>query len=162
MSIKYQSTVLFVRDIGESRRFYEGLLGQKVDMDFGLNVGFEEGFALWQSDHAFSTIYGRPPDSSQRLGRDNLEVYFETGDLDSAWNALSGASVPVVHPPREHPWGQRAFRVFDPDGHIVEVGEPMDFVVQRFASQGLSVDEISQRTAMPSEIVQRIVSGGRE
>ena len=30
----------------------------------------------------------------------------------------------IVHPIRTEPWGQRVFRLLDPDGHIVEVGEP--------------------------------------
>jgi catechol 2,3-dioxygenase-like lactoylglutathione lyase family enzyme len=162
MSIKFQSTVLFVRDIAESRRFYESLLGQKIQADFGLNVGFEGGLALWQFDHAYSNVFGRPPETTDKLGRDNLEVYFETDDIQGVWNALAAASVPAVHEPREQPWGQSVFRVYDPDGHVVEIGEPMAFVVQRFASQGLTVDEIAQRTFMPCEIVERIVSGGRE
>lgn len=50
------------------------------------------------------------------------------------------------------------FRVADPDGHLVEVGEPMPRVVARFAAEGLSVEVIAERTSMPVEIVRRIVA----
>jgi len=44
-------------------------------------------------------------------------------------------------------------RFYDPDYHIVEVGEPMDSVVKRYLSEGFSVDETVQRTSMPKEFV---------
>ena len=61
-----------------------------------------------------------------------------------------------MHPIREHPWGQRALRVTDPDGHLVEVGEPMPLVVTRLLNAGETVDAVVQRTAMPLEMVETI------
>jgi hypothetical protein len=69
---------------------------------------------------------------------------------------MTDAGVQFVHPLREHPWGQRVFRLYDPDGHIVELGEPMPVVIQRFLVQHMSAEEIAQRTSMPLEIVQQI------
>jgi hypothetical protein len=69
------------------------------------------------------------------------------------------AEVWAVHPLREHPWGQCVFRVYDPDGHIVEIGEPMPIVIQRFLAQGLSLEAVSEKTSMPLEIVQQIAAG---
>jgi catechol 2,3-dioxygenase-like lactoylglutathione lyase family enzyme len=156
---RLQSSVLFVRDVALSRQFYEGLLGQTVEMDFGANVGFQGGFAIWQVDHALQTIHGRQPEVSPTLGADNFELYFETDDLDAVWDRLALGHVPSVHPLREQPWGQRVFRVSDPDGHIVEVGEPMPVVILRFAGQGMDAEAISQRTSMPVEIVRQVVQG---
>jgi hypothetical protein len=48
------------------------------------------------------------------------------------------------------------FRVYDPDGHIVEIGEPMPVVIHRFLAQGMSAEEAAERTSMPLEIVQKI------
>ncbi|MCP4539035.1 MAG: glyoxalase [Chloroflexi bacterium] len=156
MSIKFQSSVFFVKDVGVSRRFYEGLLSQQVEMDFGPNVGFVGGFAIWQVDHACQTIFERAPGGMGQLGRENCEIYFETDDLDTVHAQLSEAGVEFAHPLREQPWGQRVFRFYDPDGHIVELGEPMPVVIQRFLTQGMSAEEISERTSMPIEIVQQI------
>lgn len=157
MGIRFQSAVFFVRDIAASRRFYEQLLGQKVLMDHGPNVGFEGGFALWQVDHALQIVYGRSPVSVEPLGRENAELYFEADDLDAAWSILADADVKVAHPMREQPWGQRVFRVCDPDGHIVEIGEPMPVVIHRYSAQGMTPDDISARTSMPVEIVRLIL-----
>lgn len=158
MDITFQSAVIFVQDVDTSRHFYEGLLGQQVLMDHGPNVGFAGGFAIWQADHARQIMGQQPPGEPRPLGRGNLELYFETGDIETAVARLMDADVPVVHPLREQPWGQRVIRFYDPDGHIVEIGEPMPAVVGRFLGQGLSVDEVAQRTSMPLEIVQQIAA----
>lgn len=158
MTIQYQSSVIFVKDITASRHFYEGLLGQEVEMDFGPNVGFKGGFAIWQVDHASQMIFEGPANGNGQLGHKNLELYFETSDLEAVWNQLMDADVWAIHPLREHPWGQCAFRVYDPDGHIVEIGEPMPAVIQRFLAQGMSVEAVAEKTSMPLEIVQQIAA----
>jgi catechol 2,3-dioxygenase-like lactoylglutathione lyase family enzyme len=157
MSYQYRSAVLFVRDIAASRHFYETLLGQQVMMDHGPNVGFAAGFAIFQLDYALQTILGEAAPQGQP-GKHNFELYFEADDITAAWEALSAAGVAVVHPLREQPWGQRVLRVYDPDGHIVEVGEPMPAVIMRFLAEGLSPEAIAQRTAMPLDIVQQVAS----
>ena len=157
MEIVYKSSVIFVRDISSSRHFYQDLLGQEVDMDFGLNVGFKSGFALWQVDHAYQMIFEHAPEDEKTLGHKNYELYFESPDLDTVSTRLAEAGVQFIHPLREQPWGQRAFRVNDPDGHIVEVGEPMPAVIFRLLNQGMSIEAIAERTAMPVDIVKQIV-----
>ena len=158
MTIQYQSSVLFVRDIQASRRFYEDALGQKVLMDHGPNVVYKGGFAIWQVDHAFQMIFEHAPDGTEPLGRQNFELYFEAVDLDAVGTRLSNAGVEMVHPVREHPWAQRALRVYDPDGHIVEIGEPMSAVIPRFLAQGLTPEAVAERTSMPLPIVQQIAA----
>jgi catechol 2,3-dioxygenase-like lactoylglutathione lyase family enzyme len=152
--IRFLSSVLFVSDIAASRLFYEELLGQKVEADFGLNVGFVGGFALWQSAHAQQTIASPEVVPPTPAGCGNCELYFETESLDEVWAKLAQAGVPCVHPIREQPWGQRVFRVFDPDRHLVDVGEPMLVVVRRFMAEGQTVEQIAARTFMPAEIVR--------
>ena len=158
MKAHFLSSVIFVQDVPTSRKFYEGLLGQQVMMDHGLNVGYVGGFALWQAEHAHQIIFGRPC-QIKRLGHDNCELYFETDQLDAMWTRLSEANVQIVHPLVEQPWGQRVFRVYDPDGHVVELGEPMSAPILRFLSQGMSVEQIAQRTSMPPEMVGQIAAG---
>ncbi len=43
------------------------------------NVSFEGGFALWQVDHAYQTIFGSAANDTGQLGRQNIELYFEIG-----------------------------------------------------------------------------------
>jgi len=66
-------------------------------------------------------------------------------------------SVKYVHGVIEQPWGQRAVRLYDPDLHIIEVGEPMESVARRFLGRGFSVEETAQRISMPEEFVRQCV-----
>jgi len=151
--------VIFVRDIAASRHFYEKLLGQEVEMDHGSSLTFRSGFALWQIDHAFQVIYERETNIPQPLGGHNCELHFETAHAKVASVRLSEASVEFVHPLREMPWGKRIFRVRDPDAHIVAVGEPMDAVIARLISEGMSANAVAKRTGMPIEIVKQTAKG---
>ena len=159
MDIQYRSCVIFVQDIAVSRRFYEELLGQTVEMDFGPSVDLQDGFNLWQIDHAFQTIHTRPPDATERLRQGNHELHFETTDAKALSDRLSKAGVEFVHPLREMPWGKRIFRVRDPDGHTVAVGEPMPAVIARLLGEGMSVQAVAERTGMPIELVDQIAQG---
>ncbi|MBN2003621.1 MAG: VOC family protein [Anaerolineae bacterium] len=155
-TIQCQPPVIFVKDIAVSRRFYEELLDQKVLMDFGPCVSFQGGFALWHVDHAYRMIFNAPVDDASPLGRKNLEFCFETDDLDAVLERLTRAQVQLVCPPHEQPWGQRVFHIYDPDGHIVEIGEAMPVVILRFMSQGMSAEDTAQRTGMPLAFVQHV------
>jgi hypothetical protein len=48
-------------------------------------------------------------------------------------------------------------RIYDPDGHIVEIGESMESVVWRFHQQGMAADEITEQTSMPRDFVDRAI-----
>jgi catechol 2,3-dioxygenase-like lactoylglutathione lyase family enzyme len=159
MTIMFQSAVILVQDINVSRRFYEGLLEQKVVLDFGPSVELEGGLALWQIDHAFQTIYACAPHNAERPGGQNVELHFEAADVEAVPARLSQAGVEFVHPVREQPWGTRVFRVCDPDGHIVKVGEPMTAVTARLLGQGLPVKAVVERTGMPAKVVEQIAKG---
>lgn len=154
MNIKFESAVVLVKDIAASRKFYEGVLEQEVFMDFGPNVSFAGGaFAVWQVDHAHEIMFGKP---SGEVGQGEIEVYFESDDVNGMVERFEEAGIEFVHPMREQPWGQRVVRVYDPDGHIVEVGEPIPVFVMRFLGQGMSVEQVAERTGMPVEVVQQI------
>jgi len=137
-----------------SKNFYESILNQNVQFDFGENVSFESGFAIHLKSH-FSDLIGiNKNDIVQRSN--NSELYFEEEDFDSFLKKLEGMdSVEYVHELKEQPWGQRVIRFYDPDMHIIEVGEPMESVVRRFLNEGLSIEETVKRTLMPEEFVRQ-------
>jgi catechol 2,3-dioxygenase-like lactoylglutathione lyase family enzyme len=159
MRIQYAGSAIFVEDINASRRFYEKLLDQEVDIDFGPSVGFKSGFALWQVDHAYEIICGHAPNRSEHLGPQNFELISETADLDALSAQLAEAGVEFVHPLCEQPWGQRVFRIYDPDGHTLEVAEPMPAVIARLLGEGMPADAVAARTGMPLEVVEQVASG---
>lgn len=152
----YQAAVFFVSDIATSKRFYNVVLGQKIVADFGRNVTFEGGLSVWETNYALHTIFGEKA-KALAVGANNAEIYFESSNIDELFGRLVENGVAVIHPVREHPWGQRGFRVYDPDKHIIEFAEPMSAVVLRLHNNGLSLDEIAEKSMMPPEVIKAIL-----
>lgn len=153
MKIRFEGPAILVEDIQRSRAFYEELLGQEVMADFGQNVPFKSGFSIWEAGHAAEIMFAgkqRPP---ARLAHDNFEMYFETEDLESVWRTIEAAWDDIVHPVHEAPWMQRGFRLRDPDGHIVEVSESLPALFKRLLAEGMTVEEVAERTGVPAEMV---------
>jgi catechol 2,3-dioxygenase-like lactoylglutathione lyase family enzyme len=157
MGINYQTALIFVKDVGISRDFYEKYLEQKVEYDFGENVSFQGGLAIHDASHIAKLLSdGTPPGTDEKPGRPNFELYFEADDLDAIYSRLVDFGVTLVHPLREQPWGQRVIRFYDPDHHMVEIGEPIPVFVGRYLEEGLSVAEVAERTSIPIEGVRQI------
>jgi predicted enzyme related to lactoylglutathione lyase len=154
-AFKFISSVLLVQDVAVSKKFYMDHLSQEIAMDVGINVGFKSGLALWQKDYAHSVIFG----PGARPGRgDDIELYFETENLADAWNHVRRQDIEVLHEPKEAPWCQRSFRIYDPDKFIIEIAESMEDVVKRLHDAGLSEDEVVKKSFMPAEMVRAILS----
>lgn len=153
--LKFDAPLIVVEDMARSRHFYEQVLGQKVKFDFGPNVPFE-GFSLHLKSH-FQSLLGEasmyPVTHKAHWG----ELYFETDELEPVYRRLNEAGVEFIHPICEQPWGQRVMRFYDPDGHIIEIGETMQAVVWRFHEQGLSMDSISQKSSMPRDFIENVI-----
>lgn len=80
------------------------------------------------------------------FGGNVAELYFEEDDFDGFIQKMNEiADINYVHPMVEHSWGQRVIRFYDPDKHIIEVGENMLMVVRRFLNSGLSIEETAKR-----------------
>lgn len=154
--MKFICPLIVVNNMEVSRNFYEKVLNQKVQYDFGENVSFEGGFAIHLKSHFSDLISINKNDIIQKSN--NSELYFEEEDLDSFLQKLKEiGSIEYVHELKEQPWGQRVIRFYDPDMHIIEVGEPMGSVVKRMLSKGFSIEETSKRTLMPEEFVRQFL-----
>ncbi len=153
---KYQAAVFFVSDVAKSKRFYNEVLGQKITVDFGANVGFEGGLSIWEKNYALNTIF-KEKAKQVAVGANNAEIYFEASNLEALFESLVKQQVNVIHPVIEHPWGQRGFRIYDPDNHIIEFGEPMTDVVLRLHNQGLNVEAIAEKSMMPPEFIKSVI-----
>lgn len=160
MKLIYQAAVIFVEDIGRSRRFYEEVMGQTVMADHGENIVFTAGFSIWQAERAGTIIFGAGVERA-RTGSENLELYFECDDLEEALGRLSDAGAPIIQQVHAEPWGQLTFRCYDPDGHLVEVGEPMSQTVRRLSLAGYTPEELVARTSMPMEFVLQAIGHPR-
>ena len=86
----------------------------------------------------------------------NVELCFETDEIEAVYQRVHEADVEFIHGIREQPWGQRVMRLYDPDGHILEIGELMESVVRRFYQQGWSIDRIREKSGMPREFIESV------
>ena len=149
--MKYTSTLLAVNDMEKSKRFYYDVLGLDVTSDFGANVTLAGGISLQTID----TWKGFIKSEEVVFQNNAVELYFEEDDIDSFVSKLSHfKDLEYIHSLFEHPWGQRVVRFYDPDKHIIEVGENMVMVVRKFIGSGLSVQETAIRMDVPVDYVQ--------
>ena len=140
--MRYTAALISAADVHVSRRFYEELFGLKLDHDYGINVSFTCGLALQQN---FAWLAGVPEDSVAHRSH-NMELCFETEDFDGFLKQLDRRpGVRRLGDVVEHGWGQRTVRLYDPDGHLIEVGEDMGMVVRRFLASGMSMEAVSAR-----------------
>jgi uncharacterized glyoxalase superfamily protein PhnB len=152
--MKFMGPIILVENLERARDFYEKILNQKVVYDFGVNVSFENGLAIHLRTH-FEEVHKMNDSHKIIYGSNSMELNFETEELDDIYNKLKLLKVEFVHEMQEAPWGQRGITFYDPDKHIVSIGEAMKGVVKRLYSQGLSVDEVIAKTAMPKEFVNQ-------
>jgi len=151
--MNYCGTLISVSDMEKSKNFYEKVMEQKVMMDVGIHVAFESGLSL-QFD--FEDLVGVKLEAKEKP--DNFELYFEVEDLGYWETKLKSAEgIEFIHESKEYPWGQHVIRFYDYDKYIVEVAESMESVLRRFLAQGLSAEEIAERTMCPIEYVKTLL-----
>jgi catechol 2,3-dioxygenase-like lactoylglutathione lyase family enzyme len=152
--MKFVCPLIAVSNVEISKKFYETVLNQKVTLDIGKNVIFEEKFAIQQG---FAGLVGLN-ESEVKNKSNNSEFYFEEEDFNRFLDRLSGLqNIEYVHAVKEYSWGQKVIRFYDPDKHIIEVGESMESVIKRFFSQGLSVEEVALKTKYPEDIIKQFI-----
>ena len=147
--MQYKGPMLVVNDIDKSVEFYENILGMSVILDFGANKTLTGGLALQTAETYKDFIDGR----ALCFGGNDCELYFEEDDFDSFIQRLKRFDIEFVHPVKEHAWGQRVVRFYDPDKHIVEVGENLKSVCRRFLESGMTPEQTAERMDVPLKFV---------
>ncbi|HEX2393985.1 MAG TPA: VOC family protein [Bacteroidales bacterium] len=157
MKLNNCNTAIFVKEIEISKNFYRNILGLEIDLDFGKNVVFKSSFAIWeiQKNHIIPSTLGVDNIITNSVNR--FELYFETDNIDVIYSELKNRKVSFLHEIHEEPWGQRTIRFFDPDNHLIEIGESLIVFVSRFHEQGKSVEEINKKTSVPVEEIRKIL-----
>lgn len=150
--MKFKNPMLVVSDLERAKRFYREVLGLRVILDFGTNITLTGGLALQEQESWQAMI--QKDASALCYGGNDAEIYFEEDDFDRFTARLEKLpGIDYVHPVYEHPWGQRAVRFYDPDRHIIEVGENIKDVCKRFLDSGLSAEETAERMDVPVKFV---------
>ena len=89
-----------------------------------------------------------------------MEICFEEQDFDGFLGKLRAyPNIEYLGEIVEHSWGQRVVRFYDPDGHIIEVGEDMKMVVQRFLASGMSLAQVSKRMDVSLQDLEKLRNG---
>jgi catechol 2,3-dioxygenase-like lactoylglutathione lyase family enzyme len=123
--VRFVNPIPFVRDIAAARDFWRDVVGLSVKADHGDFVLFEGGFALHDGAALTHTVFGVSRLPSEHFGSETVLFYFEDDDVDAAFVRIA-PHVTIIHPVQRQPWGQRVFRFRDPEGYLIEIGEPME------------------------------------
>lgn len=153
--MKFKNPLLVVTDMERSVTFYKQVLGLHKIMDFGANVTLTGGVCL-QTRESWADFIKVSPEELGWCGRVS-ELYFEEDDFDAFAEKLEGMDIHYVHPVKEHSWGQRVVRFYDPDAHIIEVGENLKVVCKRFLDSGMTPEQIAERMDVPMKFVSACV-----
>ena len=153
--MKYICTVISVSDIEAAKKFYKDLFGLKIYQDYGKNIAFTCGLALQQD---FDWLVNLPKEKVLKK-QNNVEIAFEESDFDEFLIRLKQyENIEYLDEVMEHTWGQRVIRFYDLDGHIIEVGESMKIVIQRFLSTGMTMEEISSKMDASIEDLTKLLN----
>lgn len=151
--MKLKNILLVVDDIEKSKIFYRDLFGLRVVTDFGENVILTEGLVLQEKK-----LWEKFIERNVSAGGNDTEVYFEENDIDGFLEKLekSSFSIEYLNKCIEHDWGQRVIRIYDPDKHVIEIGESMEYVARRFLKAGMTVEQVAKKTQLPFSQVEAI------
>ena len=151
--MELKNPMLVVTDMDKTVAFYKNVLGLQVVMDFGANKVLTGGLALQTLD-TYREFIGTDDIS---FGGNHFEIYFEEDEFDKFADNLRNCNVQYVHPVKEHAWGQRVVRFYDPDRYIIEVGENMKAVCKRFIDSGMTPEQVAERMDVPMEYINECI-----
>ena len=146
--MKMKNPLLVVKDIECSKEFYRKVLGLRTIADLGANAVLTGGLAL-QTEESWKQFTGKPISYCAN----DAEIYFEEDDFDKFAERLKECDIEYIHPIMEHSWGQRVVRFYDPDKHIIEVGENMKVVCKRFLDSGMTPEQVAKRMNVPMKFI---------
>ena len=112
-------SVLAVRDLAASTRFYVDVLGFRRDFGDG-----SDGWSFLSRDSCRGML-GACPDAApaSTLGDHAYVAYLVVDDVDHLYEELSARLAEPVAAPVTEPWGLREFGIRTPDGHRLRFGE---------------------------------------
>jgi uncharacterized glyoxalase superfamily protein PhnB len=101
-------------DVAAGVAYYRDVLGFSVNYQ-------KEGFAVMDRDRARILLITK---TAQHKGIASCYIYVADADALHAELTARGANVEAA--PVSRPWGLREFRIFDPEGNILTLGQPFE------------------------------------
>src|SRR4051812_22805870 len=123
--MRYASTILYVPDVSAAIAFYERAFGLQQgfiapDASYGTLAGDGGQLAFASHDQAAEGI-----GDEGRAAPAGFEVWIETDDVPGTVERALQAGAELLREPVRKPWGQTVAYVRDPNGTLVEIGEPV-------------------------------------
>ena len=161
--IQFKGPAAYVRDLDRSRAFYEEVIGLKVERIMShegkaIAVAYTAGLSIWAADHAFLVIFGSMSAAFPAAEHPTWENAFEVEDVKAMYERVITANSRFAHALRELPWGQRTFRVYDPDGNILDIGETHEAAVRRMIADGMPREKVAEKICLPLETIDRMLT----
>jgi uncharacterized glyoxalase superfamily protein PhnB len=112
-------SVLAVRDLALSTRFYIDVLGFQRDFGDG-----SDGWSFLSRDN-FRVMLGECADEQPAgdTGNHSYYAYLVVEGLDELYAEVSQRGAEILSKPANKPWGLREFGVRTPDGHRIMFGQ---------------------------------------
>src|SRR5690606_3048297 len=116
-------TILYVIDQAASREFYSRILGMEpvLDVPGMTEFKFSDCFTLGLMPHSSinKILQGKTEDPASGSGIPRCELYLYVDDTEAEYQNAVALNAKVLSAPADRDWGDRAFYLADPDGHIV-------------------------------------------
>ena len=116
-------TILYVTDQAASREFYSRILGMEpvLDVPGMTEFKFSDCFTLGLMPHSSinKILQGKTEDPTSGTGITRCELYLYVDDTEAEYQNAVALNAKVLSAPADRDWGDRAFYLADPDGHIV-------------------------------------------
>ena len=154
--MKYCAPLIVVKNMDKSIEFYKSVFGLDIIEDYGANKTLTGGVSL-QTLESWAGFLKKDISEINFQGNE-FELYFEEDDFDNFIENLENYDIDYVHKTYEASWGQRSLRLYDPDKHIIEIGENMKSVYNRFTDEGINDEEIAIRMDVPLSSVLKFKS----
>jgi catechol 2,3-dioxygenase-like lactoylglutathione lyase family enzyme len=127
---KYEFTRLLVTNFKECFRFYRDVMG--FNPNFGTEndtyADFENGdvnISLFDKAQ-MSAVLGTSQKPLNAESQDTICLTFSVENVDEFCAHLQARAVPLLTEPSDHlDWGIRTIHFRDPDGHLIEVNQPL-------------------------------------
>ena len=111
--------IIAVASVDATRDFYVETLGFTHMMGVVGKDGRMDFCSVLLGEAQVMFTRGRPAAASPDGGSQAVEVYLEVADVDALHARLQKKAVPIVEPLTLQWWGDRTFKVKDPNGYVI-------------------------------------------
>ncbi len=128
--IRFAYTILYVKDVRASLRFYETAFGFQCrflseDHTYAELISGETTLSFASITLADSNLTGGFIPAERDKKPFGIEIGFTTGDVAATLKSCVDAGALLVEEPKTKPWGQVVAYVRDLDGFLIEICTPM-------------------------------------